>query len=329
MKKVEVGVFKTEDSLGQAIENALNWKRHIRGKVFLKPNLCAPTYVPGAVTNPELLYHLVMTLRDHVEEVIVGESDGYYYSSEEAFAKTGVGNAVMMAGGKTVNLSRDETVEIKNPDLLYLKKVRLPKTLLEADSIISVPVMKTHEFTLYGGAIKNLFGCIPSNRRILLHPHMNEVLSDLMLILEPSFAIMDATVAMEGNGPGRGVPVKMDLMLTSNNLLALDRTAADLMDIDWTQVDHLEFISKSTRAENIDISIIGEKVDELRRPFTKPYLDLAVKIQLRVYRSYLLTYLCFNTPIFKVLNGATKVYRMLNQKMKGEELIRKHWSKLN
>lgn len=330
--KAKVGIFKVEDDLKQGTEEALkalNWKQHIREKVFLKPNLCSPTYVAGAVTNPQLIHQLILTIRDHAEEIIVGESDGYYYSSEEAFSKTGVGKAVEKAGGKTVNLTKDEMVEIKNPDLSYLKTVRLPKTLVEADSIVSVPVLKTHEFSLFSGAIKNLFGCIPSNRRILHHPHINEVLSDLIHILKPTFSIMDATIAMEGNGPGRGIPVKMGLLLASANLLALDRTAADLICIDWTQVGHLKHISQLSKNENIDISIIGEKFDDVKRPFIRPYLDLAVKIQLRIYKSYLLTYLCFNTPIFNVLNAAAKVFRVLNRRVKGEELLGKHWSTTN
>lgn len=332
VKTARVGIFKITNGLEQTIEetlNALSWKQHIHGRVFLKPNLCSPRYVPGAVTNPELLYYLIRAIREHAEEVVVGESDGYYYSSEEAFEKTGVGKAVEEAGGKIVNLSRDETVEIRNSNSLHLKTVRLPKTLVKADSIVSVPVMKTHEFTGYSGAIKNFFGCLPSDRRILLHPHINEVLSDIMLLLKPSFAVMDATVAMEGNGPGRGIPVKMGLVLASSDLLALDKAAAEIMCVDWLAVKHLKFISEVAQAEGIAISVVGERIEDVKRPFIAPYMDFPVKAQLQIYKSLPLTYLCFNTPLFTVLNGAAKVFRSMNRKIKGEELMRKHWSNMS
>jgi hypothetical protein len=58
-------------------------------------------------------------------------------------------------------------------------------------------------------------------------------------------------------------------------------------------------------------------------------MDFPVKAQLRIYKSLPLTYLCFNTPVFKVVNGAAKIYRAINLKIKGEELTRKHWSKQN
>ena len=47
MKTVRIGVFKTSDSLEHALRNALNaaeWNRHIQGKVFIKPNLCADIF---------------------------------------------------------------------------------------------------------------------------------------------------------------------------------------------------------------------------------------------------------------------------------------------
>jgi len=326
---VKIGVFRTRDSLEHALRNALNateWDKHIHGKVFIKPNLCAKEYIPGAVTNPQILFHLVGLLRDKVEEVVVGESDGYNYSCDEALVETGVKKIVSRAGGKTINLSKDKTLKIQNPRTLHLKKVLLPKTLIEADSIVSVPVMKTHEFTLYGGAIKNLFGCIPSNRRIFLHPYLDMVLHDLMTLLKPKFAVMDATVAMEGNGPNRGVPIPMELLLASNNLLAIDKTSAEIMDINWTDVSYLRLINKYLPLKETNIQIIGERIEALRRPFVKPYLDLAVRAQLWVYKNYFLTRLCFGTPIFNALQACMKIYRRIDREIKGKSWTEKHWS---
>ncbi|MGB9684758.1 MAG: DUF362 domain-containing protein, partial [Candidatus Bathyarchaeales archaeon] len=138
-----------------------------KGKVLVKPNMCMAKYVPGAVTSPLLIYSLVKLLRETAEDVIVGESDGYNYSCSLAFKKTGMRKAVEKAGGKVLNLSRDKLVQI-NFDVSKVRRLFLPKTLFEVDSIINVPVLKTHEFTLYSGAMKNLFGLIPDRKRIFL-----------------------------------------------------------------------------------------------------------------------------------------------------------------
>jgi len=208
MKKVKLGVFRTDDDLESALKEALkaaDWTKHVRGKVFIKPNLCSKYYIQGAVTNPDVLFHLVSILRDRAEEVVVGESNGYNYCCNAALTMTGVKKIVEKAGGKTINLSEDETVKVQNSKTYVLRNFPLPKTLVEADSVVDVPVMKTHEFTKYSGAIKNLFGCIPNNRRIFLHPKFDMVMHDLLVLLKPKFVVMDATFAMEGNGPNRGI----------------------------------------------------------------------------------------------------------------------------
>ncbi len=327
---MKIGVFRTNNGLESALKEALeaaDWERYVRGKVFIKPNLCSKDYIPGAVTNPQVLFHLVSLLRDRVEEVVVGESDGYNYSCDEALIKTGVTKVVNKAGGKTVNLSKDETVKVQNSKTLYLKTCLLPKTLVEADSIVDVPVMKTHEFATYSGAIKNMFGCIPDNRRIFLHPKFDMVLHDLMVLLEPSFVVMDATVAMEGNGPNRGIAIPMNLVLASNDLLATDKLCAEIMGIDWTGISYLKFIDTYFRREEIETQIIGENIEALKRPFLTPYLDLAVKAQRWVYKNYFLTRLCFGTPLLNMLQGGMNFYRMIDGKIKGKEWLNKHWDK--
>jgi len=328
LKKVKVGVFRTDNGLESALREALkaaDWDRHVRGKVFIKPNLCSKEYIPGAVTNPQVLFHLVSLLRDRVEEVVVGESNGYNYCCDDALKMTGVKEIVKKAGGKTVNLSNDETVKVQNSKTLFLRNFSLPKTLVEADSIVDVPVMKTHEFATYSGAIKNLFGCIPDNRRIFLHPKFDMVLHDLIVLLKPQFVVMDATVSMEGNGPNRGIAIPMNLILASSDLVAMDKLCCEIMGIDWADISYLKFIDKHYQREETETQIIGEDIEAVKRPFLLPYLDLAVRAQRWVYKNYFLTRLCFGTPFLNMLQGCMNVYRKVDEEIKGKEWVDKHW----
>ena len=115
------------------------------------------------------------------------------------------------AGGSVINLSEDKVVEVKFQGNTPLKRLFLPKTVLDADAVVDLPLMKTHEFMAYSGAIKNLFGCVPSNKRIYLHPYLPEVFYRLYTLFKPQLTIMDARVGIEGNGPTKGKPVKMGL----------------------------------------------------------------------------------------------------------------------
>ncbi|PVX24753.1 MAG: hypothetical protein CW691_06580 [Candidatus Bathyarchaeum sp.] len=328
MKTVNMGIFRTDSGLESALKEALkaaDWDKHIRGKVFIKPNLCSKNYIRGAVTNPELLFHLVSFLRDRAEEVVVGESNGYNYCCDDALALTGVKKIVEQAGGTTINLSNDEIVNVQNPKTLCLKNFPLPKTLVEADSVVDVPVMKTHEFTNYSGAIKNLFGCIPNNRRIFLHPQFDMVMHDLLVLLKPKFVVMDSTFAMEGNGPNRGIVIPMNLVMTSSDLVAMDKLCCEIMGINWADISYLKFIDQHYQQEEIVPQIIGEKIEDVKRPFLLPYADLAVRAQRWVYKNYFLTRLCFGTPFLNMLQGCMNAYRKVDTEIKGKEWVDKHW----
>jgi len=328
MKKVKIGVFRTDNGLESTLREALkaaDWDKHVRGKVFIKPNLCSKSYIPGAVTNPQVLFHLVSLLRDRAEEVVVGESNGYNYCCDDALKMTGVKELVKKAGGKTVNLSNDETVKVQNSKTFCLRNFPLPKTLVEADSFVDVPVMKTHEFTNYSGAIKNLFGCIPDDRRIFLHPKFDMVLHDLIVLLEPKFVVMDATVAMEGNGPNRVIAIPMNLVLAGSDVVAMDKLCCEIMGINWADISYLKFIDQYYRREETETQIIGEDIEDVKRPFLLPYADLAVRTQRWVYKNYFLTRLCFGTPFLNMLQGCMNVYRKVDTEIKGKEWVDKHW----
>lgn len=265
-----------------------------KGKVLIKPNMCMLKYVPGAVTSPAIIFNLVKLLRKTAEEVIVGESDGYNYSCSLAFKETGIGRAVEKAGGITLNLSKDKLIQV-NFSNSKIRRLYLPKTLFEVNSIINVPVMKTHEFTIYSGALKNLFGLIPDKKRIFLHPHINEVLFNLYKLVKPKTNIMDALTAMEKNGPTRGSPVKLNLILASECPLALDMVATEIMGLSWREISHLDYMVQRTKMERRNINVIGYKPEYLRR-FALPIIDLPVKLQLKIYRHVSLTKLLFSSP---------------------------------
>jgi uncharacterized protein (DUF362 family) len=306
-----VKIFRARGSISGILKQAVA-DSGLRGKrkIYVKPNMSHPEYLPGVVTSPELLSDLVGLLRDGNGEVIVGESDGFNYPCNSAFEKTGIEEAVKKAGGSVINLSEDKIVKVKfAANNGPLEELLLPKTVLDADAFVDLPLMKTHEFTMYSGAIKNLFGCIPSNRRIYLHPYLPEVFYRLYSILKPQLTVMDARIGIEGNGPTKGKPVKMDLMLTSNDALAIDIIAAKIMQLNWRQT-YLNYIAKKTGLQDEAITVQGLQVNEVTRRFEPPRIDLPVKAQMEIYRHEYLTKLLFcSLDIVKLFQKITVAYR--------------------
>ena len=262
--QTNVKIFRAKEDISDIVRQAVA-NSNLRGKrkIFIKPNLSHPEYLPGVVTSPELMQQLVGLLRDGNSEVIVGESNGFNYPCWTAFDKTGVQAAVKAAGGTVINLSEDKVVEVKFQGNTPLKRLFLPKTVLDADAVVDLPLMKTHEFMAYSGAIKNLFGCVPSNKRIYLHPYLPEVFYRLYTLFKPQLTIMDARIGIEGNGPTKGKPVKMDLMLTGNDALAVDIIAAKVMMLDWKQT-YLGYIAGKTGMQENDIKLKAYQLPLLR-----------------------------------------------------------------
>ena len=309
-KQKTIKIFRAKDGISDIVKEAVA-DSGLRGKskIFIKPNLSHPEYLPGVVTSPELMQQLVGLLRDGNNEVIVGESNGFNYPCWSAFEKTGAEAAVKKAGGTVINLSEDKVVEVKFQGNTSLKRLFLPKTILDADAVVDLPLMKTHEFMAYSGAIKNLFGCVPSNKRIYLHPYLPEVMYRLYSLFKPQLTIMDARTGIEGNGPTKGKPVKMDLILTGNDALAIDITAAKVMMLNWKET-YLNYIAKKTGLREEDIHVEGLQVSDVAHRFEPPRIDLPVKAQMMIYQHEYLTKALFcSLDVVRLFQKVTMAYR--------------------
>jgi uncharacterized protein (DUF362 family) len=305
-----VKIFRAKEDISDIVKEAVA-SSGLRGKhkIFIKPNLSHPEYLPGVVTSPELMRQLVGLLRDSNSEVIVGESNGFNYPCWTAFDKTGAQAAVKAAGGTVINLSEDKVVEVKFQGNTPLKRLFLPKTILDADAVVDLPLMKTHEFMAYSGAIKNLFGCVPSNKRIYLHPYLPEVFYRLYTLFKPQLTIMDARTGIEGNGPTKGKPVKMGLMVTGNDALAVDITAAKIMKLNWKET-YLNYIAKKTGFPEKDIAVEGLPISAVEHRFEPPRIDLPVKAQMMIYQHEYLTKALFcSLDIVQLFQKVTMAYR--------------------
>jgi uncharacterized protein (DUF362 family)/Pyruvate/2-oxoacid:ferredoxin oxidoreductase delta subunit len=118
------------------------------------------------------------------------------------------------------------------------KKFTIANAVLESDGIISLPKMKTHGFEKFTGSVKNQFGCIPGLLKGEFHVRVPDALKfakmlvDLDRFVHPRLYIMDGVCAMEGNGPRGGTSRKMNVLLFSEDPVALDATACRMINLD-------------------------------------------------------------------------------------------------
>ena len=104
--------------------------------------------------------------------------------------------------------------------------------------------MKTHIFTTTTGAMKNAFGGLLNEHRHWTHPVIHETLVDLLMIQKKIhrgvFAVMDGTFAGDGPGPRCMVPHVKNVILASEDQVAIDAVAAKLMGMD--PLEDLKFV---------------------------------------------------------------------------------------
>jgi len=118
---------------------------------------------------------------------------------------------------------------------VYPKGFSIPKRFI-GENIIHLPNVKTHIFTTTTGAMKNAFGGLLNEHRHWTHPVIHETLVDLLMIQKKIhrgiFAVMDGTFAGDGPGPRCMIPYAKNVILASEDQVAIDAVAARLMGFD-------------------------------------------------------------------------------------------------
>jgi len=236
--------------------------------VAIKPNLCAPVpYYTGATTNPKIVEEIIRLFQDRAKEIVIIESSGYVAAAEESFEKSGMKTTCDYYGVKLVNLSTDAKVPLKR-DFRVLKNFACPRTFLKADLIVNVPVMKTHSLTTVSLGMKNMFGIV-GERKNSYHNKLSDTICDVLSIRKPELNIMDATIGMEGEGPLHGRPKRMNLILASTDIVALDITACKVMKINPAQVEHIQKAAYYGLGEANEgkIEVVGELIQNVWEKF--------------------------------------------------------------
>lgn len=321
-RKYRAYVDKTGDSLKIALRKALEfirWEEYI-GKgsvVFVKPNFTFPYYREGITTSPELLRYLLELIKSKTDNVIVGESDGgnRSFKAEEAFRNHGMCEICKETGVELVNLSTLPSEIIESKIGAKAVRIELPKMLLEEiDCLISVPVLKVHAMTGVSLSIKNLWGCVPDTMRCLQHQNLAYKLALITKLLMPRIVVMDGLNALNRHGPMYGDPVKMDLILASDNPVVADALGAMVMGFSPQKTKHIVVAEKAGLGSlNIEHAEINQDWKQYRRQFQleRTFLDKASTL---LFHSDALAKLVMDSPLTSVIYKLAGLLRSSDEK---------------
>jgi len=148
-------------------------------------------------------------------------------------------------------------------------KVWIAGSVLEADFLIDIPVLKTHCQTKVSLGMKNLKGCLQMRSKMEFHKKgLERMIALLNTIIQTKLTIIDGIYALE-RGPGRlGTAYRMNLIIAGRDILSCDIVGSNILGIDPSTVEHLrEFAAITDRPLDIkSIDVRGEKVEDVVRP---------------------------------------------------------------
>lgn len=238
-----------KDELRQVIEKSLanigfDKSRFNGARVAVKPNLLTVAADDsGIITHPEFFRAVVRMVKDNGGIPLLVESPAVH-SLARVIKKTGYDAVVQKEAISVADPSEVQTLHFKGAH--RFKHIDISKAYFDADIILCLPKFKTHGITYITGAVKLLFGAMPGMEKSKMHLRLPdhgdfaEFLLDLYGAMtfgfdppKPVVHLMDAILALEGEGPGQGGrPRHLNAVIAGMDGIAVDWTAARLAGLD-------------------------------------------------------------------------------------------------
>lgn len=279
---------RVEEGVRRAVELLGGIGRYVRPgqRVLLKPNLLRAMAPEAAVsTHPTVVKAAVRLVQEAGATPIIADSPGGPGTGvwvRRVYERTGMRRVAEETGAE---LSHElDAVRLPNPEGGLLKMVDVIAAVANADAVINLPKLKTHNLTRLTVGVKNLFGVVPGLTKMGYHAKLQDArlfsqgLVDISLCVRPVLTIVDGVVAMDGNGPSGGDLFPGQVLLASPDVLAVDVAAMAL--VGWepasmpTILVAMERGLTTGRVEDLDLR--GDALDELRLHGFRPGSATAV-----------------------------------------------------
>lgn len=296
MDKIKVALIKCDNYELSEVKSAINRGIDLLGgidlfikegdKILLKPNLLASESAEKSVTTHPVVFEAIISILQEIKEkknikkISYGDSPGIGKGISVA-QKSGISEVAEKLNIEYADF--DKPVGVSFNEGIKEKSFTIAKPILESDTIISLPKLKSHALTIMTGAVKNQFGCIPGFRKAEYHlklPDFDDfstMLLDLNKLINPKLYIMDGIMAMEGNGPRSGNPKKLNVLLLSSDAIALDYVASQIISFDYNLIPTIKMGFKLGFSNKENIEIVGDNIESVKvNDFKKPHKRIGI-----------------------------------------------------
>jgi uncharacterized protein (DUF362 family)/Pyruvate/2-oxoacid:ferredoxin oxidoreductase delta subunit len=237
-------------------------------KIVLKPNLLIGSAPEKCVSTHPAVFRAACKIMLEAGAIVSAGDSPAFGSTALGMRMCGLKQVADELGVTIADFSKG--VEVSNKDGLLVKHVNIAEAVMEADGLVSLPKLKAHGLCRMTGAVKNQFGCVPGMQKTQYHSRLADpwdfgaMLVDLNMVIKPRLYIMDAVMAMEGNGPRNGTPRKIGAILVSTDPVALDVVACKIINLNPEYVPTMPPGEKAGLGtyHEANIEVVGDKLED-------------------------------------------------------------------
>jgi uncharacterized protein (DUF362 family) len=262
---------KYEQELASIIyESLVEFNLPVKDKVvLLKPNLVGLDPLGVMNTHPAVIAAARESfLRLGASQVLIGDGPAMDRDTEAILESVRLREFVGPLARVFVDLNIDEVERVPlATKASRLKELYMPKTVLGADLVVSMPKLKTHHWAGVTLSLKNMFGTVPGScygwpKNVLHWAGIDNAILDINAAVKPDFAIVDGIVGMEGNGPIQGTPKACGVLIFGDDPVAVDATCCRVMGLIPDRIKYLASAGTMLGHVNTNkIQQVGEKID--------------------------------------------------------------------
>ncbi|MGV8084457.1 MAG: DUF362 domain-containing protein [Coriobacteriia bacterium] len=234
-------------------------------RILLKPNFLSAARAEDAVTTHPAVFEAVALELMSVGAILsYGDSPGFG-RTETVARRSGIAEAAEKLGVELADFTEGRKVEYSSG--VSARQFVIANAALDADGIVSLPKLKSHGLTRMTGAIKNQFGCVPGFLKGETHARIPDInafsrmLVDLNLFLRPRLYVLDAVLAMEGNGPRNGDPRWLNVLVLGSDPVAVDATACRIIGIEPHLVPPVKHGNAMGLGTSSEIEYVGDAIE--------------------------------------------------------------------
>jgi len=199
--------------------------------VVIKPNMGfgnPPSWASS--TEPAVMRALAeLALQAGAKRVMIFDNPCGKVS--QALEQCGIQARVKDLHDTFVFIAREERFfrSVELPKAKVLTKTEIAKDILEADTIINVPIAKSHGSAMVTFGMKNWMGVVRDRRPFHAHYNLHQAIADMATFIKPKLTVLDATRALVTGGPGGPGQVQLlQTIVAGTDVVALDAYATTM-----------------------------------------------------------------------------------------------------